>query len=71
LRKIGDDQSRLRANLEKLPETSAAYKRYLEKFDAQESEIEKLQATIKEKQAAEKALRQELEAFVSGLNIDE
>ena len=52
LKEITDDQTRLRANFEKMPPTSAAYKRYLEKFDKQETEIEKLQADIKAKQAS-------------------
>src|SRR5262249_18697351 len=38
LKAITDDQVRLRANFERLPPTSAAYKRYLEKFDTQETE---------------------------------
>jgi DNA repair exonuclease SbcCD ATPase subunit len=67
---ITEDQSRLRANFEKMPPTSAAYKRYLEKFDVQESEIEKQQAAIQEKKSAEKALRQEFEEFAAGLNLD-
>src|SRR5207253_3408516 len=36
LQVITDDQARLRANLKEMPSTAAAYKRYLEKFDAQE-----------------------------------
>src|SRR5262249_61990375 len=36
LKVITDDQARLRANLREMPQTAAAYKRYLEKFDAQE-----------------------------------
>lgn len=70
LKEITDDQTRLRANFEKMPPTSAAYKRYLEKFDHQESEIEKLQAEIKSKQAAEKAQKKEYEDFVAALNVD-
>jgi hypothetical protein len=56
LKGIVDEQGRLRANLERLPSASAAYKRYLEKFDAQETQIEKLQAQINE---ADKAIRQQ------------
>ena len=36
-----------------MPPTAAAYKRYLDKFDKQETEIESLQAKVKELQAAE------------------
>ena len=46
LKVITDDQARLRANLREMPSTAAAYKRYLEKFDKQEVEIEKLQGDI-------------------------
>jgi Domain of unknown function (DUF4139) len=70
LKEITDDQARLRANFEKVPPTSAAYKRYLEKFDAQETEIERLQADIKAKQATEKAQRKELEDYVAGLSVE-
>src|SRR5205085_1469335 len=40
LRVIEQDQSRMRANMERVPQTSEAYKRYLKKFDDQETEIE-------------------------------
>ena len=70
LKEITDDQTRLRANLEKMPPTSAAYKRYLEKFDQQETEIEKLQADIKAKQASVKAQTKEYEDYVAGLNVE-
>ena len=49
---------------------SAAYKRYLEKFDQQETEIETLQAEIKAKQASEKAQHKEYEDFLAGLTVD-
>lgn len=59
LKRIGDDQTRIRANLEKAPKESAAYQRYLKKFDDQETEIEKRQAKrddlIAEKEKLEKA----------------
>jgi peptidoglycan hydrolase CwlO-like protein len=70
LKGIAEDQSRLRANFEKMPPTSAAYKRYLEKFDQQETEIEKLQAEIKAKQASAKAQTKDYEDYVAGLNVE-
>ncbi|HZT79672.1 MAG TPA: hypothetical protein VFA26_05610, partial [Gemmataceae bacterium] len=51
LKDITEEQVRLRANLDKVPPTSAVYKRCLEKFDTQETEIEKFQAQIKQLQA--------------------
>src|SRR4029079_15265766 len=53
LREITADQGRLRANLKEMPPTAAAYKRYLEKFDKQETEIEGLQDSQKKLQAKE------------------
>jgi hypothetical protein len=70
LKEITDDQSRLRANFEKMPPTSAAYKRYLEKFDQQETVIENLQAQIKSRQEAVKAQTKEYEDYIAGLNVD-
>jgi len=69
LKVITDDQTRLRANLREMPSTAAAYKRYLEKFDKQETEIEKLQEQQKKLQAAEHGARQEFEAYLNNLNV--
>ena len=69
LRIITDDQQRLRANLREMPATAAAYKRYLEKFDKQETEIEKLQEQQKALQADEHKQRQAFEAYLISLNV--
>jgi hypothetical protein len=63
LQEIANDQQRLRANLKEMPATAAAYKRYLEKFDRQETEIEKLQAQVRELQDVEARRRQEYEVY--------
>ncbi|MFO0930984.1 MAG: DUF4139 domain-containing protein, partial [Gemmataceae bacterium] len=55
LNTIVQDQTRLRANLKEMPSTAAAYKRYLQKFDEQETQIEKYQADIKKLQGEEHA----------------
>jgi hypothetical protein len=70
LKTITDDQARLRANLREMPPTAAAYKRYLEKFDQQEVEIEKLQAKIKAMQGTEHSQKKELEDFLAALNVE-
>jgi len=70
LKAITDDQARLRANLEKVPPASAAYKRYLEKFDTQETDIEKLQAEIEQKHEAERQQRKEYEDLLAGLSVE-
>ena len=70
LKAIHDDQTRLRANIDRLPQTSAAYKRYLKKFDDQETQIEKLQAAIQEKQEEEKQQQQDYEGYLSRLTVE-
>jgi len=69
LRVISEDQVRLRANLREMPSTAAAYKRYLEKFDKQETEIEELQKSQKKLQSDEVKQRQEVDRYLSGLNV--
>ena len=70
LRSITDDQSRLRANLREMPRTAAAYKRYLDKFDRQETEIDRLQAEIKKLQGTEHNQKKEFEDFLSNLSAE-
>jgi hypothetical protein len=70
LKAITDDQVRLRANFERLPPTSDAYKRYLKKFDTQETEIEKLQDDIKKLQATEKGQVKEYEDYLAALSVE-
>ena len=67
---IVQDQGRLRANLREMPATAAAYKRYLEKFDKQEVEIEKYQADIKKLQATEHQQKKEFEDFLNNFSSD-
>jgi hypothetical protein len=70
LKTITDDQGRLRANLKEIPPTAAAYKRYLEKFDKQETEIEQLQNDIKKLQTTEHQQRKEYETFLANLTVE-
>jgi hypothetical protein len=70
LKAILDDQARLRANLERVPPGSEAYKRYLKKFDDQEVEIEKLQEAIKKLQVTEQEQRTAYEAYLSNLSVE-
>jgi hypothetical protein len=66
LKEIADDQERIRKNIEKAPKESETFKRYLKKFDDQETEIEKRQARLKELKADlskhEKALKDYVES---------
>src|SRR3954454_20318393 len=67
---ITKDQERLRANLKDMPQTAAAYKRYLEKFDKQETEIEHFQAEIKKLQEAEHQQKKEYDSFLGALDVE-
>jgi len=70
LKVITDDQTRLRANLKEMPSTAAAYKRYLEKFDTQETQIEKFQADIKKLQGTEFSQKKELEDYLANFSAE-
>jgi hypothetical protein len=70
LKAITEDQVRLRANLREMPATAAAYKRYLEKFDQQETQIEKYQADIKTLQGTEHQQRKAFEDFLAGFSAE-
>jgi hypothetical protein len=69
LKRIADDQERLRKNLREMPEKATAYPKYLAKFDAQETEIDKLTERLKSLRVEESKLRKELDAFLLGLDL--
>jgi hypothetical protein len=70
LKVVTDDQARLRANLKETPATAPVYKRYLEKLEKQESEIEKMQTTQKTLQDTELAQRQALDGYLASLDVE-
>jgi hypothetical protein len=70
LRNLTDDQGRLRANLREMPATAAAYKRYLEKFDKQETQIEELQAKQKDLQTVLLKKQKELDDYLRNLTVE-
>jgi hypothetical protein len=70
LKTITDDQARLRANLKEMPATAAAYKRYLEKFDQQETQIEEDQTSIKKLQAVEHDQKKKFDDFLADFSAE-
>jgi hypothetical protein len=70
LKVITDDQGRLRANLKEMPSTAAAYQRYLDKFDAQETQIEKYQEQIRKLKGAEFQRQKALEDFLASFSAE-
>jgi hypothetical protein len=70
LKAIEQDQTRMRANMERVPQTSNAYKRYLQKFDDQETEIEKRRDKITKLQDTAEQQRKGYEDFLMTLNVE-
>ena len=70
LKGITEDQTRLRANLQNVPATSAAYKRYLDKFDKQETQIELLQEEVRKLQVEEKNQQAEVDDVLGGISAE-
>ncbi len=67
---IEKDQSRIRQNMSRLDRTSDVYKRYVKKFDNQETEIENLRSRIAELSDKEAGLRKSLDEYMMGLDLE-
>jgi hypothetical protein len=70
LKEVVEDQARMRANVRDLPEKAPVYKRYLDKFDKQEAEIEALQKQIKDLEAAELRQRNAYDSYLADLTVE-
>ncbi len=66
---IAKDQERMRNNMERVPKESAAFQRYLKKFDEQETDIEARRERVAKLHEAAERQRKELEQFVAGLEV--
>jgi hypothetical protein len=53
-----------------MPQTADAYKRYLKKFDEQETEVEGYQKKIKALQETELTQRKAFEDFLAKLDVE-
>jgi len=67
---ITTDQARLRANLKETPGDSPLAKRYLEKLNEQETQIEKYQAEVKRLQGVEHNQKKSFEDYLANLNAE-
>jgi hypothetical protein len=70
VKSIEQDQARMRANMERVPQTSEAYKRYLKKFDDQETEIEKRRAAINRLLDTSVRRGSAYESYLMNLNVE-
>ncbi len=64
------EQNRIRTSLEKVPANTGLHKRYLEKLDTLETEIETLQKQLKENQEKEKKQEAEFEKYLAELTVE-
>jgi len=67
---INADQGRLRANLKETPGNSPLAKRYLDKLNEQETQIEKYQADVKRLQGVEHTQQKAFEDYLANLNAE-
>jgi hypothetical protein len=70
LKVLTEDQARLRENLKIVPQTSEPYKNFLQKFVAQEAEIDGHQKQIRQLEVALSKQQRGLESFVSALTVE-
>ena len=67
---VTQEQNRVRTSLEKVPANTDLHKRYLEKLDKLETDIEMLQAKIKENQEQEKEQEAAFEKYLGALTVE-
>ncbi len=70
LQTVSDDQARLRANLQIIPRDAEPYKKFLQKFVDQETQIEELQRQIRQLQATVQNQQKEYDAFIAGATAE-
>jgi hypothetical protein len=69
INEISQEQARIRENMKTVAQSSDYYQRLLKKLDEQESQIEKLQAELKDLQKKRDQQRKELEDSLVNLNV--
>lgn len=69
MKQITDEQSRIKSNMIGIPTGAELYKRLIDKFDKQETALEKVQTQIADQSAEEKHQKKEYESFLEKLNV--
>jgi hypothetical protein len=70
LKALSDDQARLRSNLQVIPQSSEPYKKFLEKFLEQETQIGTLQRQVRQLQPTVDRQRRAYASFVADLTVE-
>jgi len=68
-KRLVEDQSRLRDNLNRTPGNTDLHRRYLAKLNEQEGEIEKLDAELRKAEEAQAKAREAVSAYIGNLRI--
>ncbi len=68
-KKIFEEQTRMRNNMARVPRDSDIYRRYLDKLDAQETELERLAATSEKTLALKAKAATALSHFIANLDL--
>jgi hypothetical protein len=68
-KRLVEDQSRLRDNLNRTPSNTDLHRRYLTKLNEQESEIEKLDAELRKVEDAQAKAREAVNAYIGNLKV--
>ena len=66
---ITAEHARIRENMQRLPQNSDLYNRYVKKLDQQETELEKLRKEIESLKNTEEEYRRELQNYVMNLDV--
>ncbi len=66
---IGQEQARVRQNMEELDRNTDLYKRYVQKFGTQEDEVEKLRSKVEQLTAEETKLHKALDDYLVNLDV--
>jgi hypothetical protein len=67
---ITAEHGRIRENMQRLPQNSDLYTRYVKKLDQQETELEKLRKEIEASKHTEDEQRRDLQNYVASLDVD-
>ena len=67
---LTEDQARMRENLNIIPQSSEHFKKFLEKFVGQETQIEGLQKQLREVQTSVQQSQRDYEVFIANLNAE-
>jgi chromosome segregation ATPase len=66
---ITAEHGRIRENMQRLPQNSDLYTRYVKKLDQQETDLEKLRKEIEAAKNNEDEQRRELQTYVASLDV--